>query len=190
MPKRSHGCNLSKGDAIEVPPEVLKELLSHVPDEPLKHVEEIILPEPWPPFPQKIRIKQVSSKRGPKSPKLWASEVRKDWGNLNDVDKLGRSWLADLPKVQRIAASKYDGGMIGRGRALKELLAQALIEAREYNTDGKTHAMLSKYPDLKIKEIAEGCGVKREHFSRLYCRKATAILTMTFQRIIGRKSNI
>lgn len=72
--------------------------------------------------------------------------------------------------------------------ALKELLTQALIEARRYETDEKTHAMLSKYPEVTITTIAKGCGITREQFSRNYCYKAVTILTESFQLVIGRRS--
>lgn len=178
----------SKEDDMDVTLKVVEKLLSRVPDEPLKHVEEIILPEPLSRTSRTTYRKQASRKRGPKPPDSWYKGVRKDWGNLDDADKLGRSWLSLLPKVQKLAASKYGGGLAGRGMALKELLTQALIEARRYETDEKTHAMLGKYPEVTITTIAKGCSITREQFSRNYCYKAVTILTEAFQLVIGHRS--
>ena len=179
---------LSREDDIDVTTKVIEKLLRQVPDEPLKHVEEITLPEPLSRTSRTTYRKQASGQRGPKPPDSWYREIRKAWGVLDDVDKLGRSWLASLPEVQELATSEYEGGLIGRGKALKELLTQALIEARQYETDEKTHMMLSKYPEVKINVIAKECGISREQFSRNYVSKATTILTETFQRTIGRKT--
>lgn len=144
------------------------------------------MPLEWPSLSQDSR-KQKGSKRGPKPPGLWASDIKKDWDNIEDADKLGKSWLAFLPEIQEITRSKYEGGLIGRGSALKELLTRALAEARQLDTDEITHAMLINYPKLNITEIAESCGISREIFSRNYCPKAAIILTRIFRRIIGRR---
>lgn len=173
-------------DSLEIAPELLEKLLSLGCDGPLKDVQDITIPEPWPSISQDSR-KQKGSKRGPKPPELWVSEIRKDWDNVEDADKLGRSWLAFLPEIQEIARSKYEGGIIGRGSALKDFLTRAIAEARQLDTDKMTHAMLINYPKLNITEIAKSCGISRETFSRNYCPKAAIILTRIFRRIIGRR---
>jgi putative heme iron utilization protein len=76
---------------------------------------------------------------------------------------------------------------VGRGRALKQLLTEALVEARQYNTDEKTRAMLNKYPEIIIEAIAKECGITRKQFIRQYCPKATMILTAAFRGFMGRK---
>jgi len=58
----------SKDDDIDITPEVIEKLLSRVPDGPLKHVEEIILPEPLSRTSRTTYRKQASRKRGPKPP--------------------------------------------------------------------------------------------------------------------------
>lgn len=108
-----------------------------MPDDPLKHVEDIVLPDPWPPFPLRIRRKHTKSRRGPKSIKDWTKEVRRVWGYLDDEEKLSESWLALLPPVQKLAASNYGGRTIGSGLALQELLNKALIEAQQYDMEDK-----------------------------------------------------
>ena len=133
--------------------------------------------------------KSKGEKRGPKPLEKWIIDIRMGWRDIEDVYKLGRSRLASLPEVQTLATDKYEGGYIGRGKAVKELLTKALIEARSYNTDEKTHMMLSKYPEVQINIIAKECGISREQFSRNYCYKAATILTIAFLRIIGRKVN-
>ena len=178
----------SKEDEKDVTLKVIKKLVSQVPDGPLRQVEEITVPQPLSPISPTAYNKQERLKRGPRSPDSWYTEIRKDWRNIEDVDKLGRSWLSLLPQVQKLAVSKYGGGLVGRGMALKELLTQALTQARRYETDDKTHAMLRKYPVVTIEAIARGCGITREQFSRNYCPKATMILTEAFQLTIGRRS--
>lgn len=178
----------SKEDENDVTLKVIKKLISQVPDGPLENVEEISISEQLSPVLQPTDHKQKSLKRGPKSPGSWYSEIRKDWGNLDDVDKLGRSWLASLPEVLELATSKYEGGVIGKGRALKEVLTQALVEAKQCETDKKTYAILNKFPKMKIREIAAACGIDRSTLSRDYVSKATVILTETSQLVIGHKS--
>ena len=177
-----------KRDDIDIEPELIEKLLRLDFDGPLKNAEEIVISD-LPVISPRQGAKRKIGKRGPKPLEKWIRDIRKNWGDLDDVYKLGRSRLASLPEVQALATDKYEGGYIGRGRAVKELLTQALIEARSYNTDEKTHMMLSKYPEAKINVIAKECGISREQFSRNYCHKAATILTMTFLRIIGRKVN-
>lgn len=193
MPKKSLGRNSesapSKGaDSIDIAPEVLVKLLSpgyHANQ--LKDVEEIVISE-LPLISPHDYSKGKRSRRGPKSPEDWVSEIRKCWRNLDDVDKLARSWLAFSPQIQRIAVSKYGGGIDGRGKALKELLTQALSEAKQYNTDEKTHAILSKYPDVNKTKIADEFDMSREQFSRGYVSKANKILTKAFLDILHHRS--
>jgi hypothetical protein len=173
-------------DPPEIAPELLKKLLSLGCGGPLKDVLDITIPEPWPSLSQDSR-KQKGSKRGPKPPELWVSEIKNGWDNIEEVDKLGRSWLAFLPEVQEIARSKYEGGTIGRGSALKELLTRAVAEARQLDTDEMTHTMLINYPKLNITDITKLCGISRETFSRNYCPKVAIILTRIFRRIISRR---
>jgi len=179
----------SKGaDSTDIAPEVLVKLLSpgyHANQ--LKDVEEIVISE-LPLISPHDYSKGKKGRRGPKSPEDWVSEIRKCWTNLDDVDKLARSWLAFSPRIQRIAISKYGGGIDGRGKALKELLTQALSEAKQYNTDEKIHAILSKYPDLNKRKIADEFHMSREQFSRGYVSKANTILTRAFLDILHRLS--
>jgi len=116
----------SQGDDVDISPEIIEKLLRRVPNEPLKHVEDVVLPDP---FPLRIRRKHTKRRRGPKSIKDWTSEVRRVWGYLEDEKKLSESWLALLPPVQKLAASSYGGRAIGSGLVLQEFLNKALIEA-------------------------------------------------------------
>ena len=170
---------------MDISPEVIEKLLRQVPNGPLKHVGDVVLPEPWPPFPH-IRLKHTKSKRGPKSKKDWISEVRKVWGYLEDEKKLSESWLALLLAVQRLAACDYGGRTIGSGLALQELLNKALIEAQKYDMEDQTREMLNNFPRLTITEIASRTGLNRAHFSRRYVTRATELLTKAFLRVIDR----
>jgi hypothetical protein len=118
----------------------LERLLRLGSDGPLKpeDVEDVILPEPWSPPLIKTRTKPMGLKRGPKSMKEWETEIRRIWGHLDDEDELAKSWLAQLPAVQKLAASNYGGRTIGCGLALQELLKKALGEVRQYDVERGT----------------------------------------------------
>lgn len=181
--------NLSNGSSdINVDPEVLERMLRIGNEGPLRTVEELVISD-IPVISPHHLPKRKGERRGPKSLEEWISEIRRCWTYCNDEDKLAGSWIAFVPQVQKISVSKYGGGLVGRGRAMKELLAQALQEAKKHNTDEKTLAVLSKYPHVKKREIADEFGMTREQFSRSYVSKATKILTITFLSIIGRKVN-
>jgi hypothetical protein len=177
----------SRGDDIDISPDVIEKLLRQVPDELLKHVADVVLPEPWPPFPRIIR-KHVRSRRGPKSKKDWTNEVRKVWGYLEDKKRLSESWLALLSPVQKLAASNYGGRTLGSGLALQEFLSKALIEAQQYDMEDQTREMLKNFPRLTITEIAAISGLGRAHFSRRYRTRATELLTKAFLRTIDRSN--
>lgn len=192
MPEINQGYNIpgasSQGDDTDISPEVVEKLLRQVPDGPLKHVEDVVFPEPWPPFPIRIRRKHTKSRRGPKSIKDWTNEVRRVWGYLEDERKLSESWLALLPPVQKLAASSYGGRTIGSGLALQEFLNKALIEAQQYDMENQTREILKNFPRLTITEIASQLKLDRAHVSRRYCTRATNLLTKAFQRIIDRSN--
>jgi len=192
MSNKSHCYNSdsasSKRGNTDIDPEVLERLLRLDFNGPLEHVEEIVISD-VPLISPRRYSKRKKGRRGPKSFDEWVSEVRRCWTNLYDEDKLARSWIAFTPRVQKISVSKYGGGIVGRGKALKELLTQAVLEAKQYDNDEKTSAVLSKYPHITKTEIAAEFGMTREQFSRSYVSKATKILTVTFLRIIGRKVN-
>ena len=189
MPERSPDYDTkgasSKGDDIDIAPEVLERLLRVGSHGPLKHVEDIILPEPLSPLSPDTHVKQINSKRGPKLSEDWIEEVRKVWGNLNREEKLKESRLASLPAVQKLAISEYGGGTIGRSIALGVLMRKALLEAQKYDTNERVKALLTEYPDKSITEIASEFGLTREHFSRYYLPRAARFLTTAFQRILG-----
>jgi hypothetical protein len=153
---------------------------------PLKHVENVPIPEPIARLGRKS-IPRMKGKRGPKSDKEWVNEMRKVWRYIDDEEKLDRSWLTYLPQVQNLAGSSYGGRSVGRGRALQTLLRKAVIEAQKYTTDKKILEVLSKYPRVKMKELASQFGLKsREHFSRNYARKATILVVRAFQLLLAR----
>ena len=173
----------SDKDDVEISPKALLKLVSNVSG-PLKHVEDVKLPEPLSPITPTSHPAKTNSKRGPKSIEDWTREVRKAWGNLYDVDELGKSWLAQLPVVQKLAAGKYGGRMIGSGQALQYLIKQALTLCQQYDMENETQEILKNFPKLKIVEIASKLGINRSYLSRRYMTKATSLLTKAFQRVI------
>lgn len=85
---------------MEVRPEVLEELLRVGSNGPLKNVEDVILPDPWPPIASHNHSDRTKLRRGPKSFKEWVREVRWAWRHVNDEEQLAKSWLSLLPPVQ------------------------------------------------------------------------------------------
>ena len=166
--------------------EVIKKLLSSVPDGPLKDVEDVLLPEPWHPNQLPGISKHTASKRGPKSQKEWTSEVRRVWGNLHDEEKLAKSWLATLPPIQNLAASTYGSRTTGQGLALQELLKKALAEVQKYDMEDQTREILKSFPNMKMRDIASKLGLDRSHVSRDYTTKAVGLLTKIFQSVIDK----
>ena len=153
---------------------------------PLSRVEEVVLPEPWPPISKSAARSYHGDRRGPKSFGEWQNEIRKAWGRIDDEEYLAQSWLASLRKVQDLAIDKYGGGSIGRGLALQEYLARAVSEAKKYDVDEKTRRILEQFPQFSITQIAVSFSLSREHFSRLYGTRAARLVTITFQRILDR----
>jgi hypothetical protein len=166
----------------------IKEILSidYSQTGPLAQVEDLIIPEPIEITPKAKNNLGMKSTRGRRSGEEWLAEIRKVWRYINEEDKLGESWLSRLPQVQDLAESKHSGRLVGRGLALQELLMEAITEARKCTTDKKIQEILLKYPSVKMKDIAGNFGLKsREHFSRLYGRKAAVLIVRAFQLLLS-----
>ncbi len=153
---------------------------------PLKDVQEVEFLKPIPVSALKALIPRPPSERGPKSDDKWRHEIRKIWACMDDVDKLGKSWIAALPTVRKLAISKYGGGLDGRGRVLKELFTKALEQAKLTDADDMTRALLNRYPKETLKDIAAGFNKSREQFSRTIGTKAAVMLVTEFRRVTGR----
>jgi hypothetical protein len=166
---------------------ILKELLVvDYSKGPLFHVEDVVIPEPLEIRPKTENNFRIKSTRGRRSAEKWLAEIRKVWRQINDEEKLGESWLSGLAQIQNLAASKYGGSQVGRGLALQEILRKAIVEAQKYTTDERIKELLMKYPRIKMEKIAGQFGLKsREHFSRLYVRKAAALIVRAFQVILS-----
>jgi hypothetical protein len=175
----------SSQEEIEIEPDTLLKLLSRVSG-PLKHVEEVEFPEPISSISKSRIDKQKISNRGRKSSEKWLTEIRRTWRYIDEEDKLSESWLAKLPQIQNLAASRYGGKELGRGLALQEVLRKAIIEAQKYSANQKIQGVLAKYPRVKMKEIAGQFGlISREHFSRNYGRKAAVLVVRAFQLLLA-----
>jgi len=174
----------NEDDEIDI--ETLMKLLSPVPDGPLKNVEEVIIPEPLPSLRLSRRIKSSGSKRGPRSIKDWNKEIRHAWGYLYDIEKLEKSWLAQLPLIQKLAAKEHGGRTIGSGLALQAVLKQALVEVQKYDMEPQTRVILTDFPKKKIVEIASELKLDRSYLSRRHVTRAISLLTIAFQRIMDR----
>lgn len=86
---------------MELDPKALEELLRIDPRSgPLTEVEEIAIPEPWPPISAQSVPQGPKVKRGPKPIEDWLHEIRSAWRHIDEEDKLAESWLASLPQVK------------------------------------------------------------------------------------------
>ena len=170
-------------DGIDIPPRLLEKLL-RPPNGPLKHVENVVIPDLLDCLPGLASAAPAASKRGRKSSNEWRQEMRRAWGNRDREGKLQESWLASLPPVQRLAASKYGGAYPARGMALRELLKEAQRDAEQYVSDTRIRTLLQEYPDITVKNLGEKFGLSREHVSRHYLPIAVNYLTLAFQRLL------
>jgi hypothetical protein len=175
-------------EEVEINPDIFMKLLSQIPGGPLINVEEVIIPEPLPHFRSPSRRKSSGSKRGPRSIIEWNKEIRNAWGHLYDVDELEKSWLAQLPMVQKLAAKEYGGRTVGSGLALQAVLKQALIDVQEYDMEPQTRMILTDFPKKKIVEIASELKLDRSYLSRRYVTRAVSLLTVASQRLTDKSS--
>ncbi len=107
---------------------------------------------------------------------------------MYDIEVLEKSWLAQLPVVQKLAAKEHGGRTIGSGLALQAVLKQALIEVQEYDIEAQTRVILTDFPTKKIVEIASLLKLDRSYLSRRYVTRAMNLLTVAFQRLIDRST--
>ena len=175
-------------DGAEIDPEVIMKLLSQIPDGPLKNVEEIVFPEPLPHFRKSRRLENSKNRRGPKSIEDWNKEIRYAWGHLYDTERLEKSWLAQLPVAQKLAASEHGGRTIGSGLALQALLKKALEEVQKYDMEAQTKTVLTYFPKMKIKDVASQVDLDRSSLSRRYVSRAVNLLTVAFQRLTDKST--
>ena len=98
------------------------------------NVEEIVISD-LPVISPRQRAKRKIGKPGPKPLEKWIRDIRKNWGDLDDVYMLGRSRLASLPEVQALATkglrSKATGtGVMSMAMVLSAAGAQFLFGTR------------------------------------------------------------
>lgn len=167
---------------------VLKELMAvdYSLSGPLSHVEDVPMPEPWDQRTMRSLSHIPKTRRGRKTSEEWVTEMRMAWRHIDDEHWLEKSWLADLPQVQTLAASKHGGRSIGKGLALQELLRKAVFEAQQYTTDERTHEVLLKYPRVPMGEIAKQFDVTREQLSRACSAKAAGLVVRAFQVLLSK----
>jgi len=116
---------------------------------------------------------------------VWQQRVGEALRNLPDRSALSRSPLARLSYVERLAIERYNGRLMAKGLALREVLGgcvervvgdianePALRREREY--------LESLRDGLSCKEASKRLGLSREHVSRVYRRRALQLLTEEF----------
>lgn len=172
----------SSENKFNIDPEILERILQPT-DGPLKNVEGIEFLKPLSVNLSKYTEKIITN-RGPRSTEERINEIRKDWRNINNEDKLQKSWLSSLPQIESRAASQYGGAAIGRGIALSDVLQKALEEAKKRNPDKVIMVILTKYPETSQEKIGSEFNLSREIINRNYMPKAAKLLTLAFQYVL------
>ena len=108
---------------------------------------------------------------------------------LCDRSKLNSSPLARLACVERLAKNRYDGHVLPRGLALRELILSCVNQVT--NDAGKDPGLSRacqylhlRATGLSCRQISDQMHLSREHVSRFYRRKALALLTERFLSMI------
>jgi len=116
---------------------------------------------------------------------MWLSRVSYALRKLDDVSVLARSPLSRLSQVEKVARDRYDGRVLRRGFALRELLI-ACVEKVTSDLGGEPalsrdcqYLVLLK-EGLSCRQISRQLGLSREHVSRVYRRRALELVTEEF----------
>ena len=112
--------------------------------------------------------------------------------SINDRSALNRNSLADLAFIGKLALESYGGHVFPRGLALHDTLLTCIekISSELGNEAGLTRACTYLQliaEGLSCKEISRQLGLSREHTSRVYRRKALALLIEEFKSTISNK---
>lgn len=123
--------------------------------------------------------------QSPEAFDIWVNRIGYALCHLDDRSKLNRSPLARLAYVERLAKEQYEGRLLPRGLALRELMLACIDDV--VRDVGKEPALLRVCQYLHLRatgyrcqQISDEMGLSREHVSRVYRRKALELLTEQF----------
>lgn len=120
----------------------------------------------------------------------WEKRVDHALKSIGDRSELNRSPLADIDFIGKLASQRYSGHLMPRGLALHDVLLACVnkISKELDHEPGLSHAC--NYLQLLVKgfsckEISRQLGLSREHVSRVYRKKALALLIEEFQLTVS-----
>jgi DNA-binding NarL/FixJ family response regulator len=127
------------------------------------------------------------TKKEPCPPILWQKRVGEALRNLPDRSALSRSPLARLSYVEKIASERYNGRLMAKGLALREVLCGCVEGVVSDVANEPTLRRERQYLELvrdglSCSEASKRLGLSREHVSRTYRKKALQLLTEEFLR--------
>ena len=105
--------------------------------------------------------------------------------NINDRSTLNCSSLARLAYVERLARERYNGHLLPRGLALRELLTTCVEKiSRDLGSNPALYRecqyLVLLKDGLSCQQISNELGLSREHVSRIYRKKALELLAEEF----------
>ncbi len=121
---------------------------------------------------------------------IWVNRVSYALRHLDDRSKLNASPLARLAYVERIAKEEYEGHVLPRGLALRQLLLACVDRivnevGREPGLSKACRYLHLRVAGLSCRQISDEIGLSREHISRVYRRKALELLAEQFLYIVN-----
>jgi len=119
------------------------------------------------------------------SPEVWQARVWHALRHLDDRSVLNQSPLARLAYIQRLAKKEFQGDILIRGLALRQVLVDCIERIIEQgNSERGLHNTCEFLrlvrEGMGLTAIAKTLGVSREHVTRVYKKKAVELLTRIF----------
>jgi len=111
----------------------------------------------------------------------WVERVAFALRHLEDRSKLNGSPLARLAYVERLAKEEYAGRLLPRGLALRQLVLACVDDVvkevgEEPGLSRACQYLTLRASGLSCKQVSRKMNLSREHVSRLYRRRALALL--------------
>jgi hypothetical protein len=132
-----------------------------------------------------FEVDDCRKRRGTASPEVWQERVWHALRHLDDRSILNQSPLARLVYVQRLSERQFQGNILIRGLALREVLLDCVNRIIEAGKDERGLHKICYFLEL-VKEgmslttISKTLGLSREHVTRTYKKKAVELVTQVF----------
>jgi DNA-binding NarL/FixJ family response regulator len=121
----------------------------------------------------------------------WVGRIGHALRNLDDRSALNRSSLSRLTCIEKIAKEKYNGRILPRGLALRDILLSSVDKVISDMSQETASSRACQYLELlkqglSCQQISGELGLSREHVSRVYRRKALELVTSAFLTMVKR----